>query len=617
MVDPKKDPDLKLVTLLQLLIAVALFGAMMLSLMRGCGREEPGKIIETRTTTTVTNTATITVTSTSTSPWTSTATTTATATQTATGTSTSTSTAKDCAAVVTFDELQPVIATNCAGCHPQRDTYGVAKSVAAEMARRVALQPGEAGFMPLRKDRLPDDQVALFAKWVADGALKAGECVGGGGGGRPWPPAFQTQADVENAAFRDVSSAAEADQGNYVYLTFTDRIDAGAGVDELAASKAAAAKMVNSVSLERALYTPVEVSPGVLRIDLQELGLNNTKWRLVEDASLLQLESNTGRGRALKELTGKRLPVMPVAEFIDTVSRNAAVYRRLIDLPDTFQEFTRRIGVDFAGDLLNRRSGTYLLAFNGSQLSPAANRQMSRHVSADGAMHCTYDTGPIVSDDQNVFKNPLRPEAGGQANLKEAASECIFHLPNGMLGFWLSNAAGRRLDFADPNVVHDFTTNPLSPIIRNSVSCFQCHAPGLLGAKDEVGPRGSCNTLTARDAQICKALYKPQAVVDQLMRRDNELYGAAAGRIGNDTTLPDPLTRSVYHWLGDLTLADVAGVYGRTEAEMRECIELSTDGRNEAGQLLRGGTLSHDQFLQVKDALEDDCLLLEDALVAP
>lgn len=78
-------------------------------------------------------------------------------------------------------DLKAVVMTECAPCHiPAKggnkkpyDNYANVKTDIDEIIRRIELNPGERGFMPMRKTtRLSDSTIALFKKWRADGVLE-------------------------------------------------------------------------------------------------------------------------------------------------------------------------------------------------------------------------------------------------------------------------------------------------------------------------------------------------------------------------------------------------------------------------------------------------------------
>jgi hypothetical protein len=514
---------------------------------------------------------------------------------------------KPCDQVVTFDELAPIIALNCASCHVGRDTYAQAKAESAAMNERIALPITDPKHMPAVRPSLSVDNQALFTGWSRDGFLAAGDCIGSA----PPAPTFRDLAWAEAIMDADVHRQPINDQPNTRYLLAVNEVNLGRTA-KVALAKAAGSKATNSVSTERGLFPLVDVAPGIWRINIDALGIQQPEWEAIENASQLNLESFTGVGLALKLAMRTRMGYMNVDDFNDSVLRNAAVYYRVTEAAATLPLELQKLGVDFAGDLATFRAA--LIGFNGSTLAPAANRLISRHDSTDGAFYATYDTGPIVSNAQNVYANPLLKEAGGQAYLKFAAGEQIFALPNGLHGYFLADAAGKRLDFADPNIVHDFTSNPVAPIIRNAISCFQCHAGGFIPATDQVRASLGISGLAAADAQIAGALFRPQAKNVQVFDSDNARYHAALVQIGVDPTQPDPISQVSDGLLGDQHLDEIGYRLWLRPNEMAACINQSPGGKLGAGQLLAGGTLSHDQLIQVIADLKRDCRLMQDPL---
>lgn len=83
---------------------------------------------------------------------------------------------------ITYDtHLQTVIEGNCSPCHlPAKggnkkpyDNYASVKTDIDEIIRRIELNPGERGFMPLKKTaKLSDSTINLFKQWRTDGLLE-------------------------------------------------------------------------------------------------------------------------------------------------------------------------------------------------------------------------------------------------------------------------------------------------------------------------------------------------------------------------------------------------------------------------------------------------------------
>ena len=76
--------------------------------------------------------------------------------------------------------LQVVIAANCSPCHiPSKggnkkpyDNFASVKTDIDEIIHRIELNPGDRGFMPMRKSKLSDSTIAVFKQWRNDGLLE-------------------------------------------------------------------------------------------------------------------------------------------------------------------------------------------------------------------------------------------------------------------------------------------------------------------------------------------------------------------------------------------------------------------------------------------------------------
>jgi hypothetical protein len=74
-------------------------------------------------------------------------------------------------------DVQPMIATKCTPCHiPEKggkveslNNYTAVKNHIDDILRRIELNPGQKGFMPMKKPKLSDSAIAVFRQWKADG----------------------------------------------------------------------------------------------------------------------------------------------------------------------------------------------------------------------------------------------------------------------------------------------------------------------------------------------------------------------------------------------------------------------------------------------------------------
>lgn len=74
-------------------------------------------------------------------------------------------------------DVQPLIATKCTPCHiPDKggkvealNNYTAVKDHIDEILRRIQLNPGEKGYMPMKKPKLSDSAIAVFKQWKSTG----------------------------------------------------------------------------------------------------------------------------------------------------------------------------------------------------------------------------------------------------------------------------------------------------------------------------------------------------------------------------------------------------------------------------------------------------------------
>lgn len=87
--------------------------------------------------------------------------------------------AKPKATSYTADVL-PLFQAKCSPCHlPSKggnktnfENHASASKFGAAMVSRVMLNPGERGFMPMRGQKLPENEIALLKKWVDGGMVE-------------------------------------------------------------------------------------------------------------------------------------------------------------------------------------------------------------------------------------------------------------------------------------------------------------------------------------------------------------------------------------------------------------------------------------------------------------
>src|SRR5262249_28963206 len=131
--------------------------------------------------------------------------------------------------------------------------------------------------------------------------------------------------------------------------------------------------------------------------------------------------------------------------------------------------------------------GVVRAGFNGSGVANN-NRLIERHEASYGAYWKSYDFAPLDGPDRDfrdLFQHPLGPAPAPNA-FRHAGGEIIFNLPNGLQGYMLVDADGKRIDKAPTNVVKDVKQR--DGAVVTGVSCMSCHVKGMIAKDDQIRP---------------------------------------------------------------------------------------------------------------------------------
>ncbi len=392
----------------------------------------------------------------------------------------------------------------------------------------------------------PDD-AALLARWIDRGAPA-------------WDALLPTQSLSPAEVLRLVRAdrqALPARQRRFVrYLSL-----AGLPPTDHETLRRAVAKLVNSLSWHARLAVPVAIDPGrvVLRLDLRDYRWTAPPWDRLAAGHPYRLAEDEPA-------------VLRADWFVATASR-PPFYHDLLALPGTASALERQLGVDAAD---SRANDTALRAgFNNSGVA-RSNRVLERHDSLHGTYWRSFD----FSDNrgrQNIFEFPLGPEPG-PAGFRAAGGEMIFHLPNGLQGYFVVDADGRRIDRAPGEIVSD----PQRPdrIVETGLSCIGCHARGILPKEDQVRAhvRKNARAFGADVRDSVFALYAPAATLRRRIAEDNRRFGAALKSLGIGLDDREPVLAVVLRYEETLDLARAATELGvpvdRLQAHVRGAPEL-------------------------------------------
>jgi hypothetical protein len=512
--------------------------------------------------------------------------------------------APECDKVTFEDDVKPLINAKCAGCHAGFSKYEVASKGIGEFLRRVGLSSGDPRRMPkYPAPELGVDEKELLRKWQADGLVPDKKCES---------QVSTSPVDIdyiEDQILRDLEGIERNDQPFARYLVASDLAN-----DNLAISKLAVDKLLNSLvseSRDISLSTVVDQKKSIYRFDLRTFELERFNWLQIEAKDRLNLVSKTNKGKTIQLLVATRKPWLHARNFIEIVTNESRIYYDILKVPFTFQELTRKLGVDYDQDLQDLRAT--LIGTNQSPLTTQKNRLLSRHDSDDGFFWTTYDIAP---GGDNLFNNPLLEATRSKRLFRFDASEVIFSLPNGLMGFALFNSQGKIQNEAPVEVVRDYQSQVApAPVIKNPVSCFRCHGGGILESKDEIRQHVISNgsEFDVEDIERVKSLYKRDESNRVIFKLDNKRYAEALSKLGIQKDQPDPINVIRDEFRLNWDMPKVAAFLFLSEERFLSRLNQSDILREKVGQLLLpGGNVTFDQLVDVLPIIVKEFRLFEE-----
>ncbi len=289
--------------------------------------------------------------------------------------------------------------------------------------------------------------------------------------------------------------------------------DPNSSDDDLRLMRAAVSKLLNSLSKAFRITAPrlVDEDGLVLAIDLRDYGWDKgNRWTILLAADLdaniagypYGLVRGSDEAQRVYELTQCDLPYVRADWFVYHASR-PPLYHELLGLPAHQKSLEAELGVNSLENF--DRDRVLRAAFRRSGVSDHA-RMVQRQDAKHGAYWDSFDSD-ADGGDADFFTKPLGPIIPGRrrgAAFKHAGGEVIFHLPNGLHGYYLATAEGERINEGPITIVRDPQQFSGSNAIVNGISCMGCHRQGYIPFED---------TLRAGFERL-----KGQAVADKVLK---------------------------------------------------------------------------------------------------
>jgi formylglycine-generating enzyme required for sulfatase activity/tRNA A-37 threonylcarbamoyl transferase component Bud32/mono/diheme cytochrome c family protein len=422
--------------------------------------------------------------------------------------------------------------------------------------------------------------IQAVKQWIEAGAPEFGAT--------PSRPAI-SPADVERLVRDDVEKGTGRARKTRRYFTLAHLYNAGASDDVLASYRIGLSKLVNSLSWNSTVVVPQPIDPAqtILRIDLRDYLWDEAIWDRIAAAHPYNVIEDANKGT---------VPLHVRADWFVFAASRPPLYHDVLQLPATDRELEQKLGVTVHEDIQNVR-GIARAGFGVSGVS-RKNRLIERHQSSisDAYYWKSYDFSSDLGR-QNLFAHPFGP-GNKPRDFEHAGGEIIFRLPNGLQGYMLVDAQGRRLDKGPIEIVSD--PKQADRRVVNGVSCMTCHVAGLIDKADQVRDHIEQNpaAFSLADTEEIREMFPEKTVFAALLKKDAEQYASAVQKTGARLGLSDPVVGLALVYDSDLDLRLAAAEVGVSPEEFLRGLERSRDALTPTFGVLKvaGGTVKREVF---------------------
>lgn len=459
---------------------------------------------------------------------------------------------------------------------------------------------------PTNRPSLTAYQVETVRQWIAAGAT-------------PFPPDAKTTAALDTAStvsifetiLRHTRSLPPPDREFYRYFSLRHLVDGGITDEALAVYRLAFAKAINHLSYQRSLVVPTTIdhAQSVLAVDLRQLGWHQSVLKSVDDAN----QTMTPFDMVLLEYPYAILPVnsdsftqlskgwlrdtkqiRPIAylraDWFCSVVLQPPMYHDMLQLPTTLKELEDELKVDTVSNLRSAVSKRAGMTVSGVSRN---NRVVERHPQREGYYWKSHDFQSNVGE-QNILTDPV--------DLRPSGGEMIFRLPNGMQGYFVCDAAGRRLNSAPTSIVVDKFAS--DRVVSNGLGCIRCHNEGIKDFHDSV--RQVLQSISAQpgfDKRKALALYETNEYWDRTVTSDRKLFTQAMSVLSNQLPRREPISLVTAEYLeGTLTVAEAAAELGVDAAPLKAICRAPGFTRLGLASLAADGAIRRDSWEDNFDA---------------
>ena len=491
-------------------------------------------------------------------------------------------------------EVKEIFRSRCVECHSAEasstdfDVLSVQSLIKSNVVKpgkpdeskllQLIITDDEKTRMPKDQPALPPDEIDKIRQWIVAGAPTFPVDVEKPDESRR-EDAFSSVTGVEyvlNQILTHQRSLPSRENRFVRYFSSNHLLTRGATREELNLQRDALAKTINHLSYERELV-PVQAIDGetasVFAVDIRKLGwhrdvlaakasaghlkpaLNAYDLLLLEYPYAIAYDDSETYAKLSTEFMRpagmiREIPYLRIDWFC-SVAPQPALYHDIMHMPLHVNDLEREIiGVDVVAEMDRKNVQRGAVILSGVSRN---NRAAERYATAHGAYWKSIDYATNKGD-ENIFRDPI--------HLHGVGGEMIFNLPNGLQGYYLSTAAGNRLDAGPTEIVTDKFAE--DKVVRNALSCLRCHDQGMKSFKDVVRP--SVEALPGNlgfSRREVMELYPKQEELSELLRSDGARFLTALEKALGHPQKVEPLAPVTRRFLDDpLTLTTVSGELG-------------------------------------------------------
>lgn len=404
---------------------------------------------------------------------------------------------------------------------------------------------------------------------------------------------FISQDEVVRLIRTDLEKTTERSRRFVRYFTLTHLHNLNVSDDELQTYRNAFTKLVNSLSWNSDLVVPTAIDPDktILRVDIREVQWSEEIWQEIEAANPYFLAASTPDALLCYDQTQTKMPYVRADWFVFAASK-PPLYHTVLGIPNTDIELEQNLRVNAEANI--RQEKVLRAGFNRSGVSQN-NRLIERHKSPYGSYWKSYDFGGNT-DRQNLFEHPLGPNDVDEP-FKHDGGELIFTLPNGLQGYMLVDARGKRIDKGPTDIVSD--PKQADRTVTNGVSCMSCHYTGVIPKNDEIGPFVRANPKAFENPEDILALYREADELAKVYDSDAQAFASAMKQIGIQSLSRsgEPISAMAARFEQELDVTTVACEFGLPQEDFEKRLANSQAMARSFGALRTpGGTIKRDVF---------------------